>query len=74
MYVCVREKKAINQLFYSIGKMKATLLIVIVLLIHSIIGELVQEINVHMIVAVTGRKRTLFHCKWANSISYRMLY
>ena len=26
--------------------------------------------------AVTGRKRTLFHCKWANSISYisRMLY
>ena len=27
-------------------------------------------------VAVTGRKRTLFHCKWANLISYisRMLY
>ena len=27
-------------------------------------------------VAVTGRKRTLFHCKWANSMSYisRMLY
>ena len=27
-------------------------------------------------VAVTGRKRTLFHCRWANSISYisRMLY
>ena len=27
-------------------------------------------------VAVTGRKRTLFHVKWANSISYisRMLY
>ena len=30
----------------------------------------------HIYVAVTGRKRTLFHCKWANSISYisRMLY
>ena len=27
-------------------------------------------------VAVTGRKRTLFHCKWANLIGYisRMLY
>ena len=27
-------------------------------------------------VADTGRKRTLFHCKWANSMSYisRMLY
>ena len=27
-------------------------------------------------VAVTSRKRTLFHCKWANSIGYisRMLY
>ena len=24
-------------------------------------------------VAVTGRKRTLFHCKWANSISYNYL-
>ena len=31
---------------------------------------------VYYIVAVTGRKRTLFHCKWANSINYitRMLY
>ena len=30
----------------------------------------------YVYVAVTGRKRTLFHCKWANSISYisRMLY
>ena len=30
----------------------------------------------YIYVVVTGRKRTLFHCKWANSISYisRMLY
>ena len=30
----------------------------------------------HLYVAVTGRKQTLFHCKWVNSISHisRMLY
>ena len=34
------------------------------------------ELSEYPCVADTGRKRTLFHCKWVNSISYisRMLY
>ena len=28
------------------------------------------DVHMHACVTVTGRKRTLFHCKWANSIPY----
>ena len=35
---------------------------------YSTVSGLIQ-----LVVAVTGRKRTLFHCKWANLISYNYL-
>ena len=33
----------------------------------EVLGE---QLAIYIYVAVTGRKRTLFHCKWANSIGY----
>ena len=46
---------------------------------HEYAGRYVcvcMYVCMYVCVAVTGRKRTLFHCKWANSISNisRMLY
>ena len=35
--------------------------------------EMLRVICNYIFVAVTGRKGTLFHCKWANSISHNYL-
>ena len=42
----------------------------------SLLAIELYNYDVYVHVADTGRKRTLFHCKWANSISYisRMIY
>ena len=42
--------------------------------IIKILGVVIEKpVRMNACVAVTGRKRTLFHCRWANSISYNYL-